>query len=71
MMLGTMPIPNYILSTTVLSGTSMIEKGPQSVSVIKRFFSIVYFIQSVHYQRFCHRKKLKVLCSLTVDWELS
>ena len=37
MMLGTMPIPTKY-STTVLSGTSIIQKGPQSVSFIKRFF---------------------------------
>ena len=35
-----------------LKCTSIIEKGPQSVSFIERFFSIVSFIQSVHYQRF-------------------
>ena len=35
-----------------LKCTSIIEKGPQSVSFIEMFCSIVSFIQSVHYQRF-------------------
>ena len=30
---------------------SIMEKGPQSVSFIERFF-YVFFIRSVHYQRF-------------------